>query len=171
MKRLPAYTFDDFLSYFPAIDLPVNLTETSIHSFEKENKPFPEGIIEQFIHPLEEGIPDEFTEFIPCFQLKETHQFTAIVYWKAGLMEYQYIMATYGEKQQLIKSAVIAGTKTTQDEILRSVAHLDEDWMIHIVEGSKNVEAATYDPEKSHHYSMEILDSGEIIFSLNDELV
>ncbi len=171
MKKLPEYTFDDYLSCFPAVDLPVNLTEASIYSFEKENKPFPQGIIEQFILPIESEVPDEFTEFFPCFQLRDTHQFTAVVYWKAKLMQYEFILATYDEKNQLIKSAVIAGTKTNQEQILQSVAHIDEEWRIHIVEGVQDVGAKAYDPKNSNHYSMEILDTGEIIFSLNDELV
>jgi hypothetical protein len=171
MKKKPVFDFKDFLAFFPVIDLPVNLTEESIFAFQQENTPLPQAVIDQFILPIEDGRYDEFTEFVPCFQLQDTLQFTGIVFWKAQLLQYQYILATFDEKHQFIKSAVIAGTQSDGNEIIQSVAHIDEDWIIHIVEGTQDIASKEYDPENSKSYNMEILATGEIIFSLNDELV
>jgi hypothetical protein len=171
MKKQPVFNFKDFLNFFPVVDLPVNLTDESIFAFQHENAPLPQAMINQFILPIEEGSYDEYTEFVPCFQLHDTHQFSAIVYWKAQLLQYQYILATFDESYKFITSAVIAGTQSNGDQILQSVAHIDEDWIIHIVEGLQSANSSAYDPENSKNFNMEILATGEIIFSLNDELV
>lgn len=171
MKKTRNFTFSDFVERFPEVDLPVNLTSESIFAIDKENLPLPEEMILAFLGEIEAHDFDEFTEYIPCFRLKETHQFTAVVYWKAQLLQYQYILATFDQKNEFIKSAVIAGTQTDGDEILQSVAHIDEDWVIQILEGKSKIESEQYDPNQSKSYNMEILATGEIIFLLNDEFV
>ena len=170
MKKQPVFNFKDFLNFFPVVDLPVNLTDESIFAFQHENAPLPQAIINQFILPIDEGKFDEYTEFMPCFQFQDTHQFTAIVYWRAQLLQYQYILATFDESNKFVTSAVIAGTQSNGEQILQSVAHIDEDWIIHIVEGSLSSKSNVYDPEESKNFNMEILATGEIIFSLNNEL-
>ncbi|MFT7452566.1 MAG: hypothetical protein ACI9VN_003301, partial [Patescibacteria group bacterium] len=83
-------TFKDFLQKFPKISLPVTLTEDSHHDFSKTNDPIPALMVEEFLMKLETEEVDEFTEYIPCFRIPKTDGFTAIVYFKAGLLNYEY---------------------------------------------------------------------------------
>ena len=98
MKQTPQVNFEEFIASFPIVELPVTLTEDASQTFSAENKPFSQAILEQYLIPLEADEHDEFTEYLPCFAIPETHQFFAIVYWKAGLMNYQYILATFSLK-------------------------------------------------------------------------
>ncbi len=164
MKKPKTYTFQEFLEFFPEIDLPINLTEESIWSFQKENLPLPLGMIHQFIVPLEGAEPDEFTEFVPCFRLMETHDMHAIVYWRAELLVNQYVLCTLQKDGTLIKSATIGGMTSDGKVILRSVASIDADWIIHIVEGHESVDKTIEVSKDSQSYSMELLATGEIIF-------
>ena len=101
-------TFKDFLSKFPEIALPVTLTEESHHHFSRTNDPLPAVMIEQFLLHIETEQVDEFTEYIPCFRIPETDGFHAIVYWKAGLMTYEYTMLTFNKDGISIDKRVIA---------------------------------------------------------------
>ena len=164
MNKPKTYTFQEFLEIFPVIDLPINLTEESIHSFQKENDPLALGMIHQFIVPVEDGEPDEFTEFIPCFRLQDTFDMHAIVYWKAELLQHRYVLCTFQKNGTFIKSAVIGGMTSDGKTILRSVASIDADWIIHIVEGHESVDNTLVLSTDSQSYSLELLATGEIIF-------
>ena len=168
MKKIKQYSFQDFLAYFPVIELPTQLTDDAIFDFQRVNDPLPEAVIHQFIVPIEKAEPNEFTEFVPCFRIPNTQEIEAIIYWKAELMRYQYVLTTFDKKGDILKSATIAGIQSDGDFLLQSVAHIDEDWIIDIVEGSKHTNSDIYDPQTSRKYSMELLATGEIIF-LNNE--
>lgn len=96
-------TFGQFLKKFPEIDLPITLTEESHLEFSRRNSPLPQEMIHEFIHTIEQSDFDEFTEFIPCVKLPKTDGFHAIIYWRAGLMDYEYTLATFTEKGQFIE--------------------------------------------------------------------
>ena len=83
--------FSNFLERFPEIDLPVTLGDEMHMTFSSENKPLQSLMINQHLLRAEEKEPDEFTEFIPCFRVKETISFHAIVYWRAGLLDLSLI--------------------------------------------------------------------------------
>ncbi|NJL74490.1 MAG: hypothetical protein HC892_05055 [Saprospiraceae bacterium] len=86
--------FQHFIEYFPVLELPIRLDDEVHHTFSLENEPLPLLAIEQYLLPVEDDA-DELTEFVPCFRVPETYDFHAVVYWKAGIMNYQYILATF----------------------------------------------------------------------------
>ena len=106
MQKEPKISFEYFLEKFPEIELPITFTDESAIEFSKNNNPLSVQMIHQFIDDQE----DEFTEYIACMCIPKTHDFHAIIYWKAALMNYQYILATYDKKGKLIDQSVIAGT-------------------------------------------------------------
>jgi len=95
--------FEAYLEAFQEIDLPITLTEELATVFSSENKPLKDEQIAEFIAKSDDDI-DEYTEFVPCFQLKETEHFKAVVYWKGMLMESKYILSVHAPTGEPIKT-------------------------------------------------------------------
>jgi hypothetical protein len=167
LKKERNIGFDQFVDFFPEIELPVTLTEESSLDFSRLNTPFKGEAIAKFIIPIE-AETDEFTEYLPCFRLKNTGDIHVLVYWKASLLNYEYKMVTFSKEGSLIDGKVIASTITNKETIVRTVSTIDEDWVIHTVAGQQEVESTTINKE-SKSYTLELLGTGEIIFSLNEE--
>jgi len=108
------------------------------------------------------------TEYIACNQIPDTEKFHAVVYWRAKLLEYDYILATYDKNGVLINKKVIAGVRSDGKVVKRSIATIDEDWIIHVVAGEKDEKDDLYDPALSQSMTLELMASGDIIFGLQD---
>lgn len=165
MKKERKFQFEDFLAFFPELDLPITLTEDVQIEFSRHNKAFPKEITSQFIESVIDTENDEFTEYIPCFRIKETEKFHALVFWKASLMSYEYYLVTFTDKGVLINKRVIAGTKSQDNMLVRSVATIDEDWIIHVVGGVADSDKDNYEASNSQSFNLELLANGQIVSS------
>ncbi len=155
-------TFPDFVARFPPVSMPVTLGEDTHHVFSAENDPLPEAMIAQFIHPLEEVVPDdEFTEYVPCFAIDDTERFIALVWWKAELLNYEYVLATFTMKGELIDREVIGYTRVGEGKVRRAIATINDEYEIIIAEGISG-EDDLFDPTTSRMRHIEILATGEI---------
>ncbi len=154
--------FHQFLEKFPVIDLPIRLGSDMHHAFSQKNVPLTILEIQQYIEPIEESELDEFTEFVPCFSIPNAEGFYGIVYWKAGLMNYQYRLVTFSKKGILLYHKVIAGTFSSGKSIVQSVATIDSDWSIHIVTGNTSVKGEVYDASQSKVLELELYPDGFI---------
>ncbi|MEM9992059.1 MAG: hypothetical protein AAF738_09865 [Bacteroidota bacterium] len=154
-------SFPDFIERFPEVELPLTLNDQTHHDFSKHNDPLPSIIIANFIAPIEDVEIDDYTEYIACFKIPKTYDFHAIVYWKAGLLNYTYTLATFSKGGQLIDKRVIAGTFSDGNSIVQSVATIDEDWMIYILSGQNEL-GNDYDPASSKAMEIELLPDGYI---------
>ena len=159
MQQKQKVSFEHFLEKFPEIELPITLSDDSAIEFSKNNDPLPSRIIHEFIDDQE----DEFTEYIACLRIPKTLDFHAIIYRKAALLNYQYVLATYDKKGKLIDKSAIAGTYSNGKSLTKSVATIEEDWIIYIVSGQTAANASTYDPTTSNAFNLELLATGEII--------
>ena len=137
-------TIDDFLSFFEEVELPILLSEDTIHHIKDVTKPLPQVLIDEYITRWEPTL-DEFTEIIPCFSLPRQQQYRGIIYWKASLLRYEYIIVNLDQSDTMI----------------------DEDLIIHIQAGAA-YDSTNYDPDSSQSFSMEILDSGDILFQIDE---
>lgn len=156
--------FAAFLGKFPEVRLPVILNDEIHHDFSQHNDPLPGLMIDRFIAPLETEPIDELTEFIACFKIPDTGEFHAVVYWKAALLNYQYVLATFTKTGQLVDKRVIAGLVSDGKTLVTSVATIDEDWVIHIVTGHADAAAAhLYDASQSKISELELLPEGVIM--------
>ncbi len=160
-------TFRKLLSYFPEIELPVTLTSETHHIFSKENKPLPEVLIRSYLKGSD-GDLGEFEEYIACFQLPRAESFVGLVYWKADLMKYQYVLVTFDQHGQQVASQIIAGTKSNGETILKRVATFDAEGVIYIAEGVGQADERHYQAGNSRNYQLEILPSGDILHMMND---
>ncbi len=144
--------------------MPVTLGEDTHHVFGVENQPLSDALISNFIHPTEETVADdEFTEYVPCFSIDNTEQFIAVVWWKAELMNYEYVLATFTDKGELISREVIAGTRVENGLVTRSVAIINEEWEITIGEGTSPDGNNVFDPTTAQSRNLEILVNGQIV--------
>lgn len=165
---MKAQNFSNLIDFFPELELPITLTEESSFEFSKINKPLSESLITEYLLPYEEII-DEFTEIIPCFRIQETGKFHAIIYWKASLMTYEYKLVTFDNQGKFISGKVIAGTISNGETIIRTVATIDEDWIIHTVVGEHSATKLNNITTDSQAFTLELLATGDIIFSLNED--
>lgn len=157
------YTFADFVGKFPTVHMPVILGEETHHVFAQENQPLSDSMIAQYIHPTEPvGIDDPYTEYVPCFAIDGTDNFIALVWWKAELLNYEYVLATFTHKGELIDRRVIAFTRVKDGVITRSVATIDEEWEIFIAEGISS-DQGVFDPTSSRTHGLELLVNGTIV--------
>lgn len=157
------HTFAEFVTKFPAVTMPVTLGEDTHFIFSAENDILPESMIEQFILPLDPDGADEFTEYLPCFGIEFEAPFIALVWWKAGLLTYEYHLATFMPTGQLIGKKVIAFTRGEGETLRRAVCTIDEDLVIFVAEGASNGGGDDMDPTTSKMYEYEIMSNGEIV--------
>ncbi len=154
--------FDSFAQKFPEIELPITLRDDSHHDFE-QNSPLSDEMIAEFISRYEAAMIDEFTEYVACFRLpRATKQaYQGLVYWKAALMQYDYVLATYSSDGNMIDKKAIAGTKAIGDAVQHSLATIDEKLAIFVAEGAAT-EGGDYDPNSTKTHRFEILENGRI---------
>jgi hypothetical protein len=152
--------FTNYLGRFPEIELPVTLRDDSNHDFEA-NPPLQDEMIEQYITRYEAVEVDDFTEYMACFQLPASAKFQAIVYWKAGLLNYDFVVATHGKDGNMIDKKAIAGIKVVGQDILRSIATIDPDLAINIAEGME-INGGDFNADATKTRRFQILESGLI---------
>ena len=161
MNKKAKINFKDFLKKFPPVEMPVTISDEVSSEFSKRNDPLSMPLIQQFILSYEEDEPDDMTEYVPCFRIKGTKKMDAVVYWKAGLMTYEFVLMTFSPKGDLIDRRVIAGTKVENEVVVKSVATIDEDYNIFVV-GGVNKDGNEYDPSDSQSVSLQLLQTGKI---------
>jgi hypothetical protein len=154
--------FETFLSYYPEIEPPVTLTDESIDHISGANDALPEQLIQEFIKKWDTTEDDEFTEYVPCFKWK-IDKIICIVYWKAGLLKYEYFLVTTNDKGELINRKSLCGTIVEGDIIKKSVARIEDENIINIVAGA-NFDTNEYSGEQSQSFALEIMSNGEVVF-------
>jgi hypothetical protein len=153
--------FVDFVAKFPPVKMPVTLGEDTHHTFSTENGPLSDALIAQFIGPLEKEPIDEYTEYVPCFAIDCDEKYIALVWWKAELLLYQYVLAIFNEKGVFIDQKMIAFTLVDGHSVKRAVCTIDEELSIHIAEGTSIDDV--FEPGSSLTRLMEILPNGVIV--------
>jgi hypothetical protein len=154
--------FDFFLDFFPEIALPITLTDEVHHEFSKENKALPPQAISEYISRYEAKEVDDFTEYIACFRFPSAEQYQGLVYWKAGLLNYDFVLVTYSKLGNMIDKRAIAGTKVEGGKVRKIVATIDEHLTIFMVEGAAEDEL-NYEANSSRVQKLEILENGRIM--------
>lgn len=153
------------LHYFPETTLPIVVSEDYLADYEAQSDPFPESFIHTFIAEWE-GEIDDYTEFIPCFRLPPEEKFRSIVYWRGGLLKYEFILVTLDPNGEKISKKIIANTIVDGPLIKKSVAGIEPDLIINIIAG-QTLDGEDFEAGNSQAFTMEILPSGEIIFMLD----
>jgi hypothetical protein len=111
---------------------------------------------------------DEYTEYIPYGRISGAYDFYPLIYWKAGVMQYEFILAIYNHEGRVISQAIIGGLKSDDEGMLHSVAVIHPDLSITIAEGVAT-EEDDLDFNQTNTYQMMIQPSGEITYDSNEE--
>jgi hypothetical protein len=152
---------DEILHYFPRVELPILLSDDHLSEYESSNDQLPQSFIEKYIYDWEKETEDDMSEYIPVGSLPPTEKFYPIIYWKAGLLRYDFILVTLSKLGDVISRKSIASTIVHGQTIKKYIASIDPDYIITIVAGHSEG-GEDYDAEQSQSYSMEILPTGEI---------
>lgn len=168
MKRIPEAQFAEFIDFFPVLELPFSLLP-DISQIPSDPVPLPGVLQDAFILPFESDEMDEYTEYIPYGKLSGTEGYHALIYWKAGVLRYEYILATYAEAGDPISHAIVGGLRYEEEGALHSVAVINEDLTITIAEGLAPEGDADAVPNQTQTYQMAILPTGMITYEMNEE--
>jgi hypothetical protein len=169
VNNIPATRFTEFIEFFPLLQLPLSLLP-DFSLIPSETTPIPGAMIEAFILPFEGDEVDEYTEYIPYGRIEGIRDFQALIYWKAGVMQYEFILATYSNSGHLLSHAIIGGLRSDQEGILHSVAVIEEDMSITIAEGLSVNEQESFDASNTSTYQMNIQADGFISYDANEEI-
>jgi hypothetical protein len=164
-KKQQRITFSNFLNFFPPVELPFTITSDTQRLISLENDPLSVEWLFNFVLGKDEVI-DEFTEFMPCFAIPNTHDFFAVVYWEAGIEGTTFNLVTYTKDGIIIDKNKIAGTKYDSDGLKQMVCTIGEDWMISSVEGRLDAKGNSIPVEenKTHHHTyLQLSSEGEIV--------
>ena len=108
-----------------------------------------------------DGEIDEFTEYVPCFRLKETPHFKVLVYWKASLQVNQYVLVIYSLKGEPLAARVLSSIEFEENgKITRSIASIEDDWTIVIAKGVEK--EGDFDSSANKVVTLEIMPDGTI---------
>lgn len=127
-------SFDNFLSLFPEVELPVSLTSESQRLIAEVQQPLNDKWVVRFLLGDGEWI-DDYTEYMPCFRIPKTLTFHAVVYWEATLLGNAYHLVTFDRAGKVIDKCVLAGTKYEENELIQTVCTIRPDWSISQIQG------------------------------------
>ncbi|TVR75886.1 MAG: hypothetical protein EA409_13995 [Saprospirales bacterium] len=163
MSKKRKVSFQNLLKRFPVIDLPVTLGENTEREFYTRHEPLPEALIDAFLpvfFPIE--LRDEFMEFVPCFKLKDTTGFHALVLWVAGLTVRSYFLVTLNDKGEELQCRAIGGMSFDEESISRTITRIEEDWMIYTVTSVSEDETDLEARSETISEKIELLPDGSI---------
>ena len=130
-------SFASLTDKFPKGSFPLALGELTYRGFQEEAHLLSDELIAEYVAPLEPEI-DEFTEVLPV--AKYTRKgFTALVYWKAGLLHNHYRLATFDAGGNPVDNRVIAGSYVSGDEVTHSAATVTEGLVVYVVSGQEGL--------------------------------
>lgn len=164
-KKQNRITFENFLQFFPYVELPYTITSDTQRLISRKNDPLAAEWLFHFVLD-QEAVVDDYTEFMPCFSIADTHGFWAIVYWEANLEGTTYFLTTFSKDGILIDKKKIAGTKYTEDGLYQMVCTISETWLFSCAEGRLDAQGNTapISPDSTHlHTTLQMTGDGEIV--------
>ena len=163
MNRDNIPSFQEFLTYFPEIELPVNISSEYLNIFSNYNKPIPEDFIHTYIISSENSVDLENViedEYITCFKIPGTMNFHALVYIKISMLNYDYYLHSFDMAGNSIDSKVIASMHSDGTNIIEKAALIDENHMIWTMRAD---ETEDFDPAMSKFSGFQLLNNGKVI--------
>lgn len=155
-------TLENFLTLFPAIELPISITSDTQRALANVQQPLSPMWALRFLLATGEEV-DEYTEFMACFSLPETKNYHALVYWEATLIGSSYYLVTLSKSGVIIDHRRIAGTLYTDNEIVQTICTIQAGIHIHQVEARQNAHTgAIIKTDKPEHSFLELNEDGTI---------
>ena len=140
-----------------------------ISQIPSDTLPLPGAMLDAFILPFEKDEIDPYTEYIPFGRVVGTKGYHALIYWKAGVMQYEFILATYTLEGEPLSHAIVGGIRYEDEGILHSVGVIHEDKSITIAEGMTTGDEDQKLSQDTQVYQMKILPTGIVTYEMNEE--
>jgi hypothetical protein len=112
-----------------------------------------------FVERWEGEIPDEFTEYLPGFHFR-TKKHYGIVYWKATLLHYTYVLVMLEPDGTFLDRLILAETDANSLGVRQGAAMISEQYDIYIVESVLDADAVFGDPSQTITERWKITDEG-----------
>ena len=153
--------FSEFLNFFPKVELPLILNTDMQRQISEMQDPINAAWMEKFV--LDTDQIDEFTEFMPCFQIADSNSFSAIIYWQASLEGNAFFLTTFSKAGNIIDQKLLAGTLYLEDGMKQLVCSIGQDWTINRSEGMLGLKGEIIKSEQPKITFMQITLEGEIL--------
>lgn len=164
-KKKNRITFQNFLNFFPPVELPYTITSDTQRLISQKCDPLSATWMFNFVLGKDEVV-DDFTEYMPCFSIPNTGNFFAIVFWEAGIEGSTYYLTTFTANGVLIDKSKIAGTKYDKDGLYQMVCTISPSWLFSCAEGRLDAQGNTapVSSNENHlHSSLQLTGDGEIV--------
>ncbi len=152
--------FEIFLNKFETLPFPVMIDDNSYQYFNEKNTPLPDVLVSLFLERT--GKEEEFAEYVPAFRIPDLHGCTSIVFWRAGLLEYAYFLATFTKEGGRIDQKLISKTYFTDDNASLSIVKFEAEGLVTVIENTENLKMGALTPSHSKHLYFEIMEDGSI---------
>lgn len=153
----------EFIDLFPEMPLPISITHDTHYFFSKNNAPVSKLMHDHFLQVYDGRDSDAYTEYVACFRIPETFDIHALVYWRANLDGFEYIMISLDKQGKLIEKKIIGRMHMEGDQVIQSVINIEDDWIIYSVEGLTHNAGEPFDPSATKTTNFELLPDGQII--------
>jgi len=161
-KKKEKLRFEDFLNFFPAVELPLSISSDTEKLISEAHEPLNAAWMYEFVLEYGEEL-DEFTEFMPCFCLAQSEKFLGLVYWQASLEGSAYFLATFSPAGHIIDHKILAGTLYLEDGIKQMVCTVAKDWSIQRVEGQIDAQGQLLKENTTESKRLQVTLDGEIL--------
>ncbi len=146
----------------PFAEIPLVLSVELQKQLTSLADPLPAPVVKDLM-PWED-LSDEMTEILVVARFEQEDNFQAMLYWKAELMTYSFILVTYNHKGEVIDHEKVAGTTYGEESVVESVAIIEDDWMIFAAEGSDKLSGdLSFEPDSSKKRNFMVEKDGHII--------
>ncbi len=160
MNQSEYLDFNVFLARFTIVDPPVQVDDETYHEINEIHEPLPNILVSAFVE--RKGADEDLAEYVPVFRLPDLHNFVCLVFWRAGVLQYDYILAIFTQEGARIDQKVVASTIYSQEKTIKSVAKFDEEGMVTVIEGIEDAKTGELVAANSKQLFFEILENGTI---------
>ncbi len=155
--------FESFVEGLEELELPLVLSRELQADISRSKEPMPSDFVKQYLTELSHSW-DEFTELIPVGKISIKKEFTAIIFWKASLMNYEFIIYSFNKKGNVVDWETLASTSIEGDQIKEEVAIIEDDLLIFKAVSSLNAgEALVSNADESKRSTHMIKENGKIV--------
>ena len=144
------------------MELPVTVQYDDLYRYNRENDAMPDGLMDVFLVPHLDFVPDEMTEFMPCFHFIGEGGMIHCVIWSGRLMRHSFYVMNYTSHGQFLSQAEIAGFYAVDKDVFQRMAHIGEEGEISIVETNLSTLESTISIDHTTKWQLHILPDGAI---------
>lgn len=150
--------FEKLLEYFHHIELPISFEPHHTHQLTEKNNTIPTDLAKVFLDENLTEEQEEYVELISFGRISLGNGCIGLVYWKADLMNYEYILVNLDKNGEILAKKRIGGTQYVEKRLLHTVA---------TIEPNLSVSNETYQEQRPERIlaaeNWQIMENGEMM--------